>query len=92
MLGAWGRTNVVVNEELVERAKRIYGLRTTREVIDLALHRLVGEISDHPHAGLLALEGIGWEADLDQMRGNDPMLDSWLNRPFEDDDPAPSTS
>ena len=55
---------MVVNEELVERAKRIYGLRTTREAIDFALRRLVGDISDNPHAGLLALEGVGWHGDL----------------------------
>jgi Arc/MetJ family transcription regulator len=84
------RTNVVVNEELVERAKQIYGLRTTREVIDLALRTLVGDISDNPHAGLLALEGIGWHGDLDQMRRNGPALDGWLDRPLEDDAP-PST-
>jgi len=85
------RTNVVVNEELVERAKRLYGLRTTREVIDLALRRLVGDISDDPHAGLLALEGIGWDGDLDQMRSNGPTLGGWLDRPLDDGDPPPST-
>jgi len=84
-----GRTNVVVDEELVERAKRIYGLRTTREVIDLALRRLIGDISDHPHAGLLALEGIGWDGNLDEMRGSDPALGRWLNRPLDDDDNSP---
>jgi Arc/MetJ family transcription regulator len=84
------RTNVVVNEELVERAKRIYGLRTTREVIDLALRRLVGDISDNPHSGLLALEGIGWHGDLDEMRRNGPVLDGWLNRSFEDGTPPSS--
>lgn len=81
---------MVVNEELVERAKRIYGLHTTREVIDLALRRLVGDISDNPHAGLLALQGIGWEGDLDQMRRPGPILDSWLNRPLDSDDPPPA--
>ena len=40
---------------------------------------------DNPHAGLLALEGIGWDGDLDQMRYNGSAPDGWLNRPLEDD-------
>jgi len=37
-----GRTNVVVDDELIERAMKLYNLRTKREAIDLALRRLVG--------------------------------------------------
>ncbi len=73
-----GRTNVVVDEVLIERVKRIYGARTTREAIDIALRRLVGDISDDPYAGLLALEGIGWEGDLDEMRGKGERQRWWL--------------
>lgn len=72
------RTNVVVDDALVETVKRIYGVRTTREAIDLALRRLVGDISDDSHAGLLALEGTGWDGDLEEMRRPDPALESWL--------------
>lgn len=72
------RTNIVVDDELVDRVKRIYGLRTTREAVDLALRRLVGDVSDDPHAGLLALEGIGWDGDLEEMRRPDQALKSWL--------------
>ena len=71
-----GRTNVVVDDELIEKAKRLYNLRTKREVIDLALRRLVGEVSKDPHKGMLALEGIGWEGDLDEMRAN--RFPDWL--------------
>ena len=60
-----GRTNVVVDDELIERALRIYGLRTKREAIDLALRRLVGE---YEARDMLAMEGIGWEGDLEEMR------------------------
>lgn len=35
------RTNVVLNDELVEEAKRLTGVRTKREVIELALVELV---------------------------------------------------
>lgn len=60
-----GRTNVVVDDELVERAKRLYGLRTTREAIDFALRRLVG--GKQPR-DMLDLEGAGWGGDLQEMR------------------------
>lgn len=73
-----GRTNVVVDDELIARVKRIYGARTTREAIDIALRRLVGDISDDPYAGLLALEGIGWDGDLDEMRGKHSAGRGWL--------------
>lgn len=62
------RTNVVVDEGLIERVKRIYRVRTTREAIDLALRRLVG---DRDPRRFLELEGIGWEGDLDEIRHRD---------------------
>jgi len=60
-----GRTNVVVDDELVERAMRIYRLASKREAIDFALRRLVGSYRPRD---MLDLEGMGWEGDLDQMR------------------------
>lgn len=39
-MAVMGRTNVVVDAELVERARRLYGLRTKREIVDFALRRL----------------------------------------------------
>ncbi len=60
-----GRTNVVVDDELVERVKGLYGLKTTREAIDFALRRAAGEGTPE---GILALEGSGWEGDLEEMR------------------------
>jgi len=62
------RTNVVLDEDLVDRVKRIYRVRTTREAIDLALRRLVG---DREPRRILELEGIGWEGDLDEIRHRD---------------------
>ena len=59
------RTNVVVDEEVVERVKKLYGLPTTRAAIDFALRSLLP--SDDPRA-VLELEGSGWEGDLDEMR------------------------
>ena len=60
-----GRTNIVIDENLVAKAKELYGFETTREVVDYALRRLVGQGS---REGLKKLRGIGWEGDLDEMR------------------------
>lgn len=67
------RTNIVLNDRLVERAMRLYGFRTKREAVDFALRRLVGEGS---REGLLSLRGIGWEGDLDKMRDTEP-VETW---------------
>lgn len=64
-----GRTNVVIDDELVERVKRLYGLRTTREAIEVALRALV---SRKERRDLLDLEGLGWAGDLDEMRTSRP--------------------
>lgn len=45
---------------------RMYHLKTKREAVALALQRLVGETLSREE--MLALEGIGWEGDLDEMR------------------------
>ena len=37
-----GRTNIVIDDELVAKVKELYGFETTREVVDFALRRLVG--------------------------------------------------
>lgn len=60
-----GRTNVVVDERLVEKVKRLYGLRTTREVIDFALRQVAGRRDPRD---ILDLRGMGWEGNLAKMR------------------------
>ncbi len=60
-----GRTNVVVDDELIERVMQLYGLRTKWEAIDFALRRLVGNSTQRD---MLDLEGMGWEGDLGDMR------------------------
>jgi Arc/MetJ family transcription regulator len=59
------RTNVVLDEELVEKVKKLYGLPTTRGAIDFALRMLVGGAEQQD---MLDLEGSGWAVDLDEMR------------------------
>lgn len=60
------RTNVDVDQALIGRVMRRYGLATKRAAIDLALRRLDLEPMDRDEA--LALRGSGWEADLEQLR------------------------
>jgi Arc/MetJ family transcription regulator len=60
-----GRTNVVVDDELIERVMAAYGFRTKREAIDFALRQLVG---NYTQRDMLDLEGMGWEGDLDELR------------------------
>ena len=61
------RTNIDLDDELVERAMRRYALSSKREAVNLALRRLVGEALDRDEA--LAMEGTGWVGDLDELRG-----------------------
>ena len=68
-----GRTNVVVDDELLEKAMKRYSLKTKREAIDFALRRLVGE---YRPMDILELEGMGWEGELEDMR-SDRIADLW---------------
>jgi Arc/MetJ family transcription regulator len=63
-----GRTNIDIDDRLIAAVMQRYNLRTKREAVDLALRRLVGE----PPATeeILRLEGSGWRADLDAIRGS----------------------
>lgn len=63
------RTNIVIDDELVDRAMRIYRLHSKREAVDLALRRLVGEPMGRERA--LAMEGRGWSGDLAELRAPD---------------------
>jgi Arc/MetJ family transcription regulator len=63
-----GRTNIDIDDELVAEAMRKFGLRSKKEAVDLALRKLVGPRLTPEF--LEGLEGIGWEGDLDEMRGS----------------------
>jgi Arc/MetJ family transcription regulator len=60
-----GRTNVVIDDRLIERVKRLYGLRTKREAVDFALRSVAGRRDPRD---ILELQGMGWVGDLDKMR------------------------
>ena len=60
------RTNIEIDDRLVDRAMRLYRLPSKREAVDLALRRLVGEPMSREEA--LAMEGNGWAGDLEEIR------------------------
>ncbi len=60
------RTNIDIDDDLVFKVMRRYGLSSKRAAVDLALRRLAGDPLSRDEA--LALEGSGWEGDLAEMR------------------------
>jgi Arc/MetJ family transcription regulator len=64
--GAMTRTNIEIDDVLIERAISLYRLRSKREAVDLALRKLVGEPMSREEA--LAAEGTGWAGDLAEIR------------------------
>ncbi len=62
------RTNIDLDEPLVEEVMRRYQLRTKREAVHFALRRLVGDTMTLEEA--LAMRGTGWEGDLEAIRRN----------------------
>lgn len=61
------RTNVDIDDKLVKRVMRRYGLDTKRAAINLALRHLDLEPMDRKEA--LKMHGTGWQGDLDELRG-----------------------
>ena len=60
------RTNIVLDEELVERAQQLTGIKTKRGVVDEALRTL---ILVREQAGIRHLRGkLKWEGDLNEQR------------------------
>jgi Arc/MetJ family transcription regulator len=64
-----GRTNIEIDDELIERVMRRYRLPSKRAAVELALRRLAGEPMSRDEA--LAMEGAGWGGDLDEIRAPD---------------------
>jgi Arc/MetJ family transcription regulator len=60
------RTNIVIDDAVVDEAKRCTGIRTKRELVDLALREIVRR---HRISKILELEGaLDWEGNLFEMR------------------------
>jgi Arc/MetJ family transcription regulator len=63
-----GRTNINLDDTLVRKGLKITGLRTKRELVDLALRELVRK---EDQKGILDLKGkFRWEGDLKELRTN----------------------
>ncbi len=63
-----GRTNIVINDDLVRKARKLTRLKTKREIVNRALELLVQLES---WKGILRYYGRGlWKGDLRVMRRN----------------------
>ena len=60
------RTNVVVDDRLLARARKLTGIKTTREILSLALRDLVAREEQRRLAE--RLRGSGWTGNLARMR------------------------
>ena len=70
-----GRTNIEIDDELMERVMRRYDFRTKREAVDRALRSL--DVEPFSREEILTLEGTGWDGDLDAMRRDRPAFEAW---------------
>lgn len=60
------RTNIVLNEELVEEAMRLSNAHTKKEVVDQALQSFVAHLKRRNMKSLFGK--VKWEGDLKKMR------------------------
>ncbi|MEE9229438.1 MAG: type II toxin-antitoxin system VapB family antitoxin [Acidobacteriota bacterium] len=62
-----GRTNIEIDDKLVEKAMRLTGAQTKREVVNIALRRLVEKGS--LYRAVRRLRGkLAWQGDVDAWR------------------------
>jgi Arc/MetJ family transcription regulator len=60
------RTNIVLDEDLIERARQLTGIKTKKQVVQEAL-RLLIRVREQEQ--VRALRGkLHWEGDLEEMR------------------------
>jgi Arc/MetJ family transcription regulator len=67
--GVVTRTNIEIDDELIERVMQIYRLPSKREAVDLALRKLAGEPMSRQE--MLEMEGVGWGGDLNEIRSRE---------------------
>jgi Arc/MetJ family transcription regulator len=67
------RTNIDIDDALVDRVMRLYRLESKRAAVQLALERLVGD--SMTKAEILAMQGVGYPLTNDELEGDDPPLD-----------------
>jgi Arc/MetJ family transcription regulator len=60
------RTNIEIDDRVLQEAQELIGTNTKRETVDVALRELVAQ---HRRIGVLDLRGrVHWEGDLDESR------------------------
>jgi hypothetical protein len=62
------RTNLVLDEQILDEARRVAGARTYSEVVNLALRELVRK-ARFAQIDTFVSSGI-WEGELGEMRGD----------------------
>ncbi|HEY8691807.1 MAG TPA: type II toxin-antitoxin system VapB family antitoxin [Chloroflexota bacterium] len=67
------RTNIDIDDELLRHAMQRFHLHTKREAVNYALRKLLGDPMTRDEA--LAMEGYGWDGDLDQIRASDTIVE-----------------
>jgi Arc/MetJ family transcription regulator len=64
------RLEIEVREDLLEAVRSRFHLASGRAAIELALRRLA--VTPMSREEALAMQGAGWEGDLDELRSGDP--------------------
>ncbi len=68
------RTNIVLDDALVRKAMKLTGAKTKRQLVDIALRKLIEQEDEilkrrALNARILKLRGkLHWEGNLDEMR------------------------
>ena len=60
------RTNIELDDQLINEALAVTGLRTKRATIEEALRRLIR--SERQKQAVAGMRGLGWEGDLEALR------------------------
>ena len=62
------RTNIVIDDKLIEKGMKYTGINTKKKLVDFALREL---IKRKEQRRILALKGkLRWEGNLDEMRSS----------------------
>ncbi|PYV62864.1 MAG: DUF2191 domain-containing protein [Acidobacteria bacterium] len=63
-----GRTNIVLDDDLIRKARKLTQLKTKRQIVDRALELLV---RSEARKGILRYYGTGvWKGSLEESRRN----------------------
>lgn len=64
-----GRTNIHIDDELIDKAMRMTGAKSKREAVDIALRRLVEKGT--LYKAIRNLRGkLAWEGDIESWRSS----------------------